>query len=133
MELKKVLLLSLMLIASAQVIAMDVTGYEAIVKESQGNGAGKYMSKAAIESYFNGVAVTLQYLQTGTNNIYKNGEPLLCFPAKVQITGQLLRGALDGELQKPAIFAEAFGLDWKKYELITFIVPSLLRMFPCPK
>lgn len=129
----KSLFVALAVVMCQATMAMDVSAYEAILKESQSEGAGKYMSRAAIDNYFNGVAVTLQYFQAGSQSISRNDIPLLCFPSNVKLTGALLRGALDGELLNPKIFSETLGPEWKKFELVTFIIPSLARLFPCQK
>lgn len=118
---------------STSVSAMDVVGYERLVKEAESQSPNKFIAKAFIESYFAGVAETLQFLQTGSQNIYMRDAPALCFPSNVRLSGPLLRGVIDTELQKPELYQELLGLKWKEYQLTGILIPGLLRMFPCPK
>jgi len=112
--------------------AMDVAGYEKLVKESESQNPNGFIAKAGINSYFTGIAETLQFLQTGSQNIYMRDAPSLCFPSNIRLSGPLLRGILDSELQKPALYQELLGPKWKEYQLTGILMPGLMRMFPCP-
>lgn len=111
---------------------MDVSGYEKLAKESESQSPNKFIATAIIESYLAGVAETLQFLKTGSQNVYMGDEAALCFPSSVRLSGSLLRGVLDGELQRPAMYQELLGPKWKEYQLTAVLIPGLMRMFPCP-
>ncbi|MRR51511.1 MAG: hypothetical protein EG825_11450 [Rhodocyclaceae bacterium] len=116
-----------------QASAMDVDGYERLVKASEAANEKRYIAKAFLDSYFTGVAETLQFLKTGSQNVYLRDNAALCFPSNVQISGPLIRGVLDGELKNPAPYKELLGPKWKEHQLTGIIIPGLMRMFPCPK
>lgn len=113
--------------------AMSVSSYEKVRAMAESTSAQRLMARATMDSYFQGLAESLTYLQSGSQTVYLQHRPFLCFHSNVQLTGAMLRGVLDGELTKPELFATTLGKDWKEYQIPSVLFPALLRLYPCPK
>lgn len=118
----------------ANVYAMDVDGYEQLVRRSESRDpkTEPFMAKATVHSYFAGMAETIQLVQTGSQSFLIGQNKVLCFPSQVRLTPELLRGALDAELKNPQFLHEALGPNWKEVQLPLVVSLTLKRMFPCP-
>jgi hypothetical protein len=119
---------------SPAVLAMDVDGYEQLVRRSESRDpkTEPFMAKAAISAYFAGMAQTIQLAQTGSQAFQIGERKVLCFPSQVRLTPELLRGALDAELKSPEFLREALGPKWREVQLPFVVSLALGRMFPCP-
>ena len=118
---------------STAATAMSIIGYEKTVQMSESPGPNRFITKAALESYFQGMAETLTFLKSGTDHVYFDNRPYLCVPPSANLSGAMLRGMLDAELKNPEILLRAFGKDWKEYQIATLLIPLASRAFPCPK
>ena len=122
-----------LLVLCAPAHSIDVSGYEKLRQQAESQDPNRFIAKAFIESYFVGIAETLQFIQTGSQNVYLLNTPALCLPPNVQLSGPLLHAMLDAELRQPSVYQERLGPKWKEFQLIGFVMPGLLKMFPCQK
>lgn len=119
---------------SPAVLAMDVDGYEQLVRRSESRDpkTEPFMAKATVNAYFSGMAQTIQLAQTGSQAFQIGERKVLCFPSQVRLTPELLRGVLDAELKSPEFLREALGPKWREVQLPFVVSLALKRMFPCP-
>lgn len=125
--------LSMVLVVPCTASALSAAGYEKSVQMSEAPGPNRFMAKTSIESYFQGVSETLNFLKTGTNHIYFQDRPYLCIPPSANLSAAMLRGMLDAELANPETVLKLFGSEWREYQIPTLLVPLIARTFPCQK
>jgi hypothetical protein len=113
--------------------ALTFNGYEQAQKLAESSSAERFMARASIDAYFQGLAETLMFLQAGSQTIFFEEKPFVCFPSGMNITGSMLRGVLDGELKSPNFALRSSEAKWKEWQLSFIVVPLLARTFPCPR
>lgn len=128
-----VTLFGLAFVISPAVFAMDVDGYEQLIRrsESKNPNTEAFMAKATVNAYFSGMAQTIQLAQTGSQAFQIGERKILCFPSQVRLTPELLRGALDAELKSPEFLRDALGPKWREVQLPFVVSLALKRIFPC--
>lgn len=128
-----VTLFGLAFVISPAVFAMDVDGYEQLIRRSESKNpkTEPFMAKATVNAYFSGMAQTIQLAQTGSQAFQIGERKILCFPSQVRLTPELLRGALDAELKSPEFLRDALGPKWREVQLPFVVSLALKRIFPC--
>ena len=116
---------------AAHTSAMTVADYEKLEAVTHNTGEERHMADMALESYFQGMAETLNFALLGTRRLYFQDKPFLCLPQTAKLTGSMLRGVLDGELRNPNTVLKGVKGDWKSFEVPQAIIPLLARLFPC--
>lgn len=125
---------SFVLAISPAAFAMDVDGYEQLVRRSESRDpkTEPFMAKAIVYAYFSGMAQTMQLAQTGSQAFQIGERKALCFPSQVRLTPEFLRAVLDTELKSPEFLREVLGPKWREVQLPFVATLALKRVFPCP-
>ena len=124
----------LALLCSSHTPAMTLDGYEQLLRKSEFRDpeTQPFIAKATVYGHLSGIAETIQIGQTGSQSFRIGERKVLCFPSNVRLTADLLRGALDAELEQPEYLKQRLGAEWRTVPLAFVVSITLQRLFPCP-
>lgn len=120
-----------MVLASSNSHAMSVEGYRAVKKDTASAGTNGKLAELLLVGYFQGVAETISVQRGQTNgNVVVTDKLVACVPASVTVSADLLRAALDQEIENhSAQYARI--PDWENGFAAHFALRGIARMFPC--
>jgi hypothetical protein len=113
--------------------AFDIAGYRNLsTRANSPKSTEDSLAKLTLTGYHQGIAETLQLMKIHNNGTFTlpDGQAI-CIPKSASFSPEMIKGLMEGEVQKPEIYRATLGPEWEKTFAFTLVLVSLNRLFPC--